>query len=60
MSKSKIREDFRKLAKWSILKMYDKNPDGTITLRELQKELDAAWQELLDDGEITNTWEDNE
>ena len=52
MSKSKMKEDFRKMVRWSIRKMFENSPDDTITLQELQKQLEIAWDELVDDGEI--------
>lgn len=52
MSKSKMKEDFRKMVRWSIKKMFENSPDDTITLQELQKQLEIAWDELVDDGEI--------
>lgn len=54
MSKSKMREDFRRMAKWAIRKMFEKNPDGLISVGELQKELRIAWDDLCEDGEITD------
>lgn len=60
MSKSKMREDFRKMTKWSIRKMFENHPDGIISLRDLHKELDTAWQDLCDDGEITTEGGDDD
>lgn len=60
MSKSKMREDFRKMAKWSIRKMFEKNPGETISVGELEKELTAAWDDLCDDGELVDGGQDNE
>ena len=53
MSKSKMRDDFRKMARWAIMKMFDKNPGGKISIFDLKVELQAAWDDLCDDGEIT-------
>lgn len=52
MSRSKMKEDFRKMVKWSIRKMFENSPNDTITLQDLQKQLDLAWDEMVDDGEI--------
>ena len=52
MSKSKMKEDFRKMAKWSIRKMFEKYPDETISLKELKTQLEFAWDELVEDEEI--------
>lgn len=52
MSKSKMREDFRRMSKWAIRKMFEKNPDGLISVGELQKELRNAWDDLCEDGEL--------
>lgn len=52
MSNSKMREDFRRMAKWAIRKMYEKNPGGLISVGELQKELRNAWDDLCEDGEL--------
>ena len=52
MSKSKMKEDFRKMVRWSIKKMFENSPNDIITLQELQKQLGMAWDELVDDGEI--------
>lgn len=52
MSKSKMRNDFGKMAKWAIRKMFENNPGGLISVGELQKEIKNAWDELCEDGEI--------
>ena len=60
MSKSKMKEDFRKMAKWSIRKMakwsirkmFENYPDETISLKELKTQLEFAWDELVEDEEI--------
>ena len=36
MSKSKMKEDFRKMVKWSIRKMFENSPNDTISLKELE------------------------
>lgn len=54
MSKSKMKEDFRKMVKWSIRKMFENTPNGTITLKELQRQLDIAWEDL-EEGGFVNT-----
>lgn len=52
MSKSKMRNDFGKMAKWAIRIMFENNPGGLISVGELQKEIKNAWDELCEDGEI--------
>lgn len=60
MSNSKMREDFRRMAKWAIRKMFEKHPDGLISVWELQKELRNAWDDLCEDGEIIVKGEDDD
>ena len=59
MSNSKMREDFRRMAKWAIRKTFEKNPGGLISVGELQKELRNAWDELCEDGDIVEPNDDS-
>ena len=52
MSKSKMKEDFRKMAKWSIRKMFENSPNDTISLKELETQLQFAWDELIEEGDV--------
>lgn len=59
MSKSKMRGDFRKMAKWAIKKMFENNYGEMISVGELQKELRNAWDELCEDGDIVDPNDDS-
>lgn len=52
MSEHKMRDEFRKMSKWAICKMFEQNPDGKISLGVLHKELSNAWDELCEDGRV--------
>ena len=52
MSKSKMKEDFRKMVKWSIRKMFENSPNDTISLKELETQLQFAWDELIEEGDV--------
>ena len=52
MSKSKMKEDFRKMVKWSIRKMFENSPNDTISLKELEAQLEVAWDELIEEGDV--------
>lgn len=50
-----MKQDFRKMVMWAIRKMFENNPNDTITLNELKKQLEIAWDDLVDAGEIDLT-----
>lgn len=50
MSRSKMKEDFRKMVKWSIRKMFENSPGGAISIHELKAQLVYAWEELEEEG----------
>ena len=52
MSKSKMKQDFRKMVKWSIRKMFENSPNDTISLKELETQLQFAWDELIEEGDV--------
>ena len=53
LTKIALRE-FRKMAKWSIKRMFENHYDSelTVSIGELEKELDYAWRELKEEGYI--------
>lgn len=44
---------------WAIRKMFEKFPNETISLYELKKQLELAWDELVEEGSVI-LYEDKE
>ena len=51
-SKRKAQNEFNRMMVWAINKMFEQNPEVKISLNDLQKELDKAWNELVEEGQI--------
>lgn len=52
MATYKMKRDIRNLFKWSIMKMFENNSEGIISLLELEHELSRAWDELSEEEKI--------
>ena len=48
----KEKRDFRNMMTWAIRKSLENYPEEIINLRELKKQLEAAWIDLVEAGEI--------
>ena len=52
MSNYQIKRDIHSMFRWAISKMFEQNPNESITLGELEAELSKAWNEMVDEGSI--------
>lgn len=52
MATYKMKRDIRNLFKWSIMKMFENDSEGVISIYELKHELSRAWEELFEEGKI--------
>ena len=55
MATLKMKQEFRKMVMWAIRKMFENNPTETININDLKKQLEIAWDDLVDAGEIEIT-----
>ena len=52
MATYKMKRDIRKMFKWAIMKMFENDSEGVISIYELKHELSRAWEELFEEGKI--------
>lgn len=52
MSSYKALLQFRKMQIWAIRTMFAHNKDASVSLGDLRKQLDEAWNILVEEGEI--------
>lgn len=52
MSSYKALLQFRKMQIWAIRTMFAQNKDASVSLGDLRKQLDEAWNILVEEGEI--------
>lgn len=57
MATYKMKRDIRNLFKWSIMKMFENDSEGVISLYELKHELSFAWEELHEEGKVKDALE---
>lgn len=53
MGSYKALLQFRKMQIWAIRTMFAQNNDASVSLGDLRKQLDEAWNILVEEGEIT-------
>lgn len=52
MAKYNAKSQFRAMMRWAIKKMFEQNKDISMSLFELKQELQCAWDELVENGDI--------
>ena len=55
----KAKRDFYMMMRWAIRTMFQNNPNAIVSVRELEKQLDDAWFDLIDEGYVTTCNNDN-
>lgn len=51
----KAKRDFYMMMRWAIKTMFQNNPNAIVSVRELKKQLDDAWFDLIDEGYVTTS-----